>query len=359
MQSYSNGALAFLIAYPLFACGGAVKNDAASGDAGAEAAVPLHDGGAPLPDTFVPPAVDAAPDATVPSGPGVLLFAGYGEAPLNDTWDWNGTTWTELDIMGPSARAQQSMIGLGANVLLFGGQGLGGLGPALGDTWQWSTMGWTQLTVAAPSAREGGATAVLNGKVILYGGQGSGGAFLSDTWEWDGAKWTELTITGPTPGGRFGHSMATLGNVIVLFGNVGGPTDTWTFDGTAWTQAATVGPTGEDGGLSESRGFQTMATLDGKVILFGGEQDANHILNDTWAWDGASWTELTVSNPPPARFNAGMTTFQEKIVLFGGATPIPGAGWLGDTWTWDGADWTEAATDGPSPRYGYVLAAHP
>jgi N-acetylneuraminic acid mutarotase len=247
------------------------------------------------------------------------------------------------------------MFGLGSTVFLFGGMGLG---PYLGDTWQWANGTWTQMEVPAPSPREGAATAVLNGKVYLYGGSGTAGGFLSDTWEWDGAKWTQLTPPGPTPGGRYGHSMATLGNVIVLFGNVGGPTDTWTFDGTSWTQAATVGPTGNPGGLSESRCFQTMATIGNRVILFGGEQDANNILDDTWAWDGKTWTQLSVPNPPAARFHAGMTTLQNQIVMFGGAGAIPnGVPFLADTWAFDGMAWKQVATTGPPGRYGYVLAA--
>jgi hypothetical protein len=357
MQRHWHSAWALVIAYPLFGCGNVAKTDpgAVPADAGPETSVPGPD--ASSADDAATATDAALPDANVPVGPGLLLFAGYGPGPLNDTWSWNGSTWTELNITGPSVRSDQSMIGFAANsVLLFGGEGLG---PELGDTWQWNGQAWAQLTVSGPSAREGAATALLNGKVILYGGTDATGAFLSDTWEWDGTRWTQLTTTGSTPGGRFGHSMATLGAKIVLFGNVAGPTDTWTFDGTSWTQAAVDGPTGEDGGLSDSRGFQTMATLGGKVILFGGEQDANHILDDTWAWDGTAWTELTVANPPPARFHAAMATFQNEIVLFGGAGAIPnGAPFLADTWTWDGTTWTQVATAGPSGRYAYVLAVH-
>jgi N-acetylneuraminic acid mutarotase len=299
----------------------------------------------------------SAPDTATPTGPGVLLFAGYGEAPLDDTWSWNGSTWIEENLAAPPSRDDQAMVGFGTGqVFLFGGESLGSY---LGDTWQWSAGAWTQLSASGPSAREGAGVAVLNGKVILYGGESSAGGFLTDTWEWDGKSWTQLSVSGATPGQRYGHSMVTLGDVIVLFGNVGGPTDTWTFDGTTWTQAATVGPTGDPDGLFEARGFQTMAALNGKLYLFGGEQDANHILNDTWSWDGVSWTQLDFSTPPPPRFHAGMTTFRNEIVLFGGAGDIPsGPPFLGDTWTFDGNTWTQVATTGPSARYAYAVAVH-
>jgi hypothetical protein len=355
-------ALPFLV-FPVAACGGSTKDSGPGvpADGGTETSVSGMDSG-----TVRDATPDTGPDAqeaSIPTTPGVLLFAGYGEAPLQDTWLWDGTTWTQLEVMGPSVRSDQAMIGtlpgfdkmLAHDALLFGGQGLG---PYLGDTWMWTTSGWTQQQGTGPSAREGAAMAVLGQKVFLYGGSGATGGFLSDMWAWQGGKWTQVTLTGPTPGGRYGHSMVTLGNEIVLFGNVAGPTDTWTFDGTSWKQAATVGPTGQPGGLTDSRGFQTMAALGGKVYLFGGEQDANHILNDTWAWDGTAWTQVTVASPPPARFHAGMTTFQGKIVMFGGASAVPsGPGFYGDTWTFDGTTWTQVATTGPSPRYGYVLAS--
>jgi N-acetylneuraminic acid mutarotase len=349
-----------LLAFPLFACGGSTKTPASDvpSDAATETSMSGWDAGGVkdatpdvLPDDFVA-------ETSVPTGPGVLLFAGYGEAPLSDTWNWDGAQWTQVASTGPGVRSDQSMMGDGTgNVLLFGGMGLG---PYLGDTWVWNgTAGWKQLQVQGPSSREGAATAVLNGKVILYGGSSASNGFLADTWEWDGSKWTQLTITGPTPGGRYGHSMTTLGNQIVLFGNVGGPTDTWLFDGTAWTKSPATGPTGEAGGLSDSRGFQTMATLGNRVILFGGEQDANHILADTWAFDGMSWTQLTPAHAPAARFHAAATTYGGKIVLYGGAGAIPnGAPFEGDTWTFDGTDWTQASSSGPSARYGYVLATH-
>ncbi|MDB4996083.1 MAG: hypothetical protein JWM74_3515, partial [Myxococcaceae bacterium] len=100
----------------------------------------------------------------------------------------------------------------------------------------------------------------------------------------------------------------------------------------------------------------TMATLGDKIVLFGGEQDANHILADTWEYDGASWTQKTVPGPGK-RYHHGMTTLGSKLVLFGGD---PGAGtstpFLADTWEWDGATWTPLNVKGPSGRYAYTMA---
>lgn len=64
-------------------------------------------------------------------------------------------------------------------------------------------------------------------------------------------------------------------------------------------------------------------------MLFGGGSAASRF-NDTWEYDGATWTQRAVSPAPPARtafplvFSGGT-----KVVLFGGST---GSTLLNDTW---------------------------
>jgi N-acetylneuraminic acid mutarotase len=183
-------------------------------------------------------------------------------------------------------------------------------------------------------------------KIVLFGGSG-GGADFCDTWEWDGTGWIQKSATLTTGLHCIGHVMAALGGSVYLFGGVGARSDTWKYDGTSWTQVSTTGP-GE-------RSFASMATYKDKIVLFGGEQDANHILSDTWEWDGTTWTEKAVSGPS-ARWHSGMAAFGGKLVLFGGDGGS-GVAWMGDTWEWDGASWTQPKVSGPSARYVYTLAA--
>jgi hypothetical protein len=45
-----------------------------------------------------------------------------------------------------------------------------------------------------------------------------------------------------------------------------------------------------------------MATLRGKVVLFGGNmlQGSTYVLfSDTWEWDGSVWTKRDVPGPVP------------------------------------------------------------
>jgi len=85
------------------------------------------------------------------------------------------------------------------------------------------------------------------------------------------------------------------------------------------------------------------------VVMFGGLnlgpsgffQDFN-VLRDTWIWNDNDWVQLTIANPPPARFGASMAYFPGKpngtggwlvaplTVLFGGRDAAGNI--LSDTW---------------------------
>jgi hypothetical protein len=100
-----------------------------------------------------------------------------------------------------------------------------------------------------------------------------------------------------------------------------------------------------------------MAALGNEVVLFGGESARGDDLNDTWAFNGTSWTRLSVSNPPPPRSNGVMATLGHEVVLFGG---YDNGRFLPDTWTFDGTRWTRVtAANSPPARQGASMAALP
>ncbi|MBV9947509.1 MAG: hypothetical protein JOZ69_11710, partial [Myxococcales bacterium] len=67
--------------------------------------------------------------------------------------------------------------------------------------------------------------------------------------------------------------------------------------------------------------------------------------------------EVTVSNPPPARFGAVMATLEHELVLFGGGTGRAVDGPLDDTWTFDGTRWTEVHLSNPPRGRGAAMMA--
>jgi hypothetical protein len=174
------------------------------------------------------------------------------------------------------------------------------------------------------------ATDAANRQVVLFGGFDTSDPTpcQSDTWTWDGANWTEQN-PATVPPAREVAGMATdpaTGQVVLFGGNNcttdGYINDTWTWNGSTWTeQFPSTSP--------PARGFFGFAAdpvLD-QPVLFGG-YDGTSTLGDTWSWTGSNWTHLAVTTSPSARSEMGMSTDPNgRILLFGGS------GGLGDTWS--------------------------
>ena len=271
-----------------------------------------------------------------------VLFGGRppadGSAPLGDTWEWDGSYWTQVDDFGPPARVQHAMVydSVRKVTILFGGNsGSGTNTSALGDTWQWDGQNWTQLSNSGPSARVSHAMAfdATRNQTVLFGGADATGP-LQDTWQFDGQDWTRLENSGPSP--RSYHAMAydAVNARVTLFGG-GVPAngaagnsvlgDTWAWDGNTWVQIATFGPS--------ARQAAAMVWMGDTTLLFGGI-GVPSLLGDTWEFDGKLWSQRQDIGPG-ARSDHGMTfdTARNRVVLFGGTNASGGANVpLGDTW---------------------------
>jgi hypothetical protein len=127
-------------------------------------------------------AYDAARGVTV-------LFGGtWNMSYLGDTWEWNGTAWRLRTVFGPSGRLGHAMAydaARGVTVLFGGstGRGPGGLPYVNGETWEWDGTVWTELVVTGPSPREFAAMAydAARGVTVLFGGI-AGFIINSETW---------------------------------------------------------------------------------------------------------------------------------------------------------------------------------
>jgi hypothetical protein len=160
---------------------------------------------------------------------------------------------------------------------------------------------WTLHTGPGPSARSRHATSYDSGrgKVVLFGGIGA-----SDTWEW--------TAAGPGGGG-------------------------------SWLLRATSGPPSlRDAGLVFDSARQ-------RTVLFGGANSSGQATNQTWEWDGATWTQRQPpTSPPPMPY--GLMVYHsstQKTVLVSSAPASPG------TWEYDGQTWTLRSIQTPAANYTY------
>ena len=191
-------------------------------------------------------AYDAARQRTVMFGGGAFPRR---QGPwLTDTWEWDGSRWTQITTEGPTGRAMTAMVydSKRQQVVLFGGVGMPTgpkrLQPSFADTWVWKDRTWRKVADAGPPARNRHAMAFDSraGVVLLYGG-GVNRTQFADMWQWDGRNWSAIPLTGRTPGPRELHSMVydvARGRTVLYGGNSAGKVldDTWEWDGEKWHQ---------------------------------------------------------------------------------------------------------------------------
>jgi len=290
----------------------------------------------------------------------LLFFAvnltGFGRV---EAQDW-------FQASSPDARCCPSMVfdWTHYSTVLFGGNDVSG---NLADTWKLGEGGWFQLTPAtSPPARSAAGMAfdAATGTVVLFGG--SNGTDLNDTWIWDGTTWAQV-LTSKAPSGRRWDTQgmaydAATGNVVLFGGVTSDGTmlgDTWTWNGKTrtWTeQHPAVSP-------SPRRAPIAYDWATGTVVLFGGEGSyGGPTFGDTWVWNGTNWRQLFPATSPPARSMASMAyDFSlRRLVLFGGCGAGSSAPFYNDTWTWNGTTWTQVSTAAAPPeRYAFGMDYDP
>ena len=141
----------------------------------------------------------------------------------------------------------------------------------------------------------------------------------------------------------------TIGR-LVLFGGLSCDScittlygDTWTYDGTTWTQQMpATRPDAREGAAME------FDSATNQLVLFGGQGfdplcggcGIVKDFNETWNYDGTTWTRLTPSISPPTSLYRSMVYNPpaQQIILFGGQ----------DSWAYQsvGSGYRLVASDG-------------
>lgn len=273
------------------------------------------------------------------------------------TYEWDGVTWRRR-TQSPQNRFYAPMTYDSARSVgvMFGGYGLN-------ETWELSAGGWALRTPSvAPSPRGGHAIAYDRSRqrtVVFGGGDGSTSMRYRETWEWDGTSWQQRNTQAMPPGvvvAAMTYDEAR--REIVFFGGQvdAGQTmldETWTYDGTNWVHRspATSPPARAYQGMAYDRRRQ-------RVVLFGGLLPPGQATNDTWEWDGSTWTEVPVAvqqRPSPRGTYITYDEARGRVTLLGGHD---GATRLGDTWEFDGTTWhLLSPTKSPSAR-GFASAVY-
>lgn len=234
------------------------------------------------------------------------------------------------------------------------------------DMWIWDSgsQSWANVTPPGmtasgsehwPQARSYAAIAYdkANRNVVLFGGViDAAPTAVSDTWIWDGTTWNKQNpAASPRPLDSSSMIFDEISGQVILFGGMASPSrdvfnETWAWNGSNWKQlspAASPSP-------RQAAGI-AFDEVKHQVVLFGGDNGSDNF-NDTWIWDGQTWNEQQPAVSPPGRSYSAMVNDGFRTVLFGGSYNQ-----YDDTWVWDGDTWTNV--DGavsPPGRIGPAMA---
>jgi cysteine-rich repeat protein len=298
-----------------------------------------------------PPAVFQASFAFSRTRQAAILYGGFTSSdfnttglPTNQTWAWNGTSWSQLTA-GPTARGGATLTEDGrGNLLLFGGTaGFYMAGATYSDTWMFDGNAWSAAAIPpAPTAREsfGATNNVDQGTLVVFGGTSTATSYLQDTWVLSDLFWKQAATTGPPKATTPGIVYDEKRHQIVQFGGLssGLPTaQTWIFDGTTWMQR-----TPASSPPPRANGQLVYDTEHSTVLAFACQNTSlSALANDLWSWDGTTWTELHPAHmPPPRNYETiGYDRIRHQLVVTGG---IDANGNSDDTWVYEQGDWHQA-----------------
>ena len=282
-----------------------------------------------------------------------------------------GPTWASPSLT-PSYRESQAMVYdlARGRMVLFGGTSGQGATPR-NDTWTFDGTTWTDHGAASSvNPRSQPALCYAPGLgTVMFGGGVYPTAYFDDTWVFSGNTWQAHFSTNRSAP-RMGHDMvwASGWRIIVMFGGYNGGTlgDTWSLgpsgSGAQWMPMLVVG------GIPPRQGHaMAFDRRRNRVVVFGGADAIGQFLGDTWelsrATPGWQWNQRTPAQSPPRRWAHEMAHDPSRgvTVLTGGyGDPQCGnycARHLDDVWEYDGVTWRQRLpnTTLPAAREGSSL----
>lgn len=316
--------------------------------------------------------------------------------PINDTWEWDGQTWTQT--MTPEARGflaaggnvfydpVQQNVGMVVTEFDLAGRTLkqgfrryeGASWPVLsyapegtlrivlnagwssadgapftfggakldGSTFQLTTeialdegtagTPWQMqpFPVQMPALDDAAAVTLADGTSVLFGGK-SGTASTNATYRWTGGRWTRIAAKGDLPSARSGASFGRLGEGAVLFG---GADEGGLLDDT-YTLSADSTWTARDIPGPSARKRAPMFQVGIGLYLMGGDT-ADGASSETWRYSqstGWAVSPLTPNPGPRGRACAASDSGNARALLLGDGSS-------GDVWAFDGS-WSHATAE--------------
>jgi N-acetylneuraminic acid mutarotase len=269
--------------------------------------------------------------------------------------------WSPTSTMNaPSARFGNTAVWTGNLMVVWGGNDTGSEGVNTGARYHPATDTWTPTSnTTAPSARFGH-TAIWTGNLmVVWGGSASYvGPSLNTGGRYDPAtdSWTPTSITN-APAGRYSHTAIWTGGLMVVWG---GALDAYPFYGDdggrydpisdTWAATSTIN-------APEARGSHTAIWTGSRMLVWGGKR--LNYLDTGGRYDPAAdnWTPTSITNAPSARWRHAAVWTGSLMLVWGGSAALTGGNPVfntGGRYNPATDSWTPiSTTNAPSARYGH------
>jgi hypothetical protein len=276
----------------------------------------------------------------------VMMATDTKEAVLMYTYDRGAATWTQLTpakLPDCSADAQMVYQTHDNTVVLFGG--VCTTSPITGATWEFDGTTWSQASAALDpdrTAAEALAYDALRQETVMFGGTLAFGNPTGVTHLYHDHVWASPPA-GKTPAPRSLFSFVSNpdANLVWLYGGMNDSslgTEFWSYQNGTWsTLPLDNGPTACG---TPNASYDTDRK---KLVVFCSD-------SSTFEWDGNAWKSFSAAKTwPPSRNWSAMTydASIKKTVMFGGFGTVD---YIGETWVWDGTTWTRVKRNPPPSR---------
>ncbi|HEU4745609.1 MAG TPA: hypothetical protein VFS61_10250, partial [Anaerolineales bacterium] len=113
-------------------------------------------------------------------------------------------------------------------------------------------------------------------------------------WAWKENAWERMEFQGPGALSHFGMTVDTDADVLYIFGGATSAStfssltdEMWAFREDRWNEVNTAISPSPRGG--PAMGYDPVRK---RIVLYGGFDAQGNKFNDTWEWDGQTWTCL-------------------------------------------------------------------
>ncbi len=258
-------------------------------------------------------------------------------------WTWDGTSYSGVPVAGAGPysndtdmaydRADGLLVlwdhGCGKLVMGF----TGGCVVQVNQTWTWDGRSWSPRFPRSTPVEVGQGAMVYDsrlGRVVYVNGVGQ-------AWAWTGSDWLPLALSGAPRAPRRDSAAAAStfavgydeGRQLLVFAL---STSTWSWDGTSWTEAKS----GLDAAEARADAHLVYDRAHGQLVYVGSRL--------TWTWDGTRWQPH--DQPAIAAGTLGYDAVRRTVMLVQqDASACDRTACRTTTWAWDSRSWRQLPAD--------------